>query len=252
MSAAGSNKMSHDNTDNTDNTDNAEDAGNAAHADSAAADANGGAGGHPDILVPAGTEEGSAPGRKRWIVAAVGALAVALFTVPLLRGPDAHGPGSSSSAAGGAPVPGGAGTCPEPEGLANFNFTLKDMNGADVRLTDYKGKVVLLNFWATWCGPCKVEIPEFVEVYKEYHNRGFEILGVLSQDDPSRDDLRAFTSAFNMNYPVFRAHEDFENAHGPIWALPTTYVIDRQGSICTKHMGPFSKEMVEQVIKGLL
>jgi len=91
-----------------------------------------------------------------------------------------------------------------------------------------------------------------VETYSQYRNQGFEILGVLSQDEPSSDDLHAFTSAFHMNYPVLRAHEEFENAHGPIFALPTTYIIDRQGSICDKHMGPVSKEMVERVIKGLL
>jgi peroxiredoxin len=209
-----------------------------------------------DSVTASGTpQEAPLPGRKRWIVAAMGALAVALFTVPLLRGPDVSpdaGPASNESAQNAPRATGGAGTCPESDGVANFNFTLKDMNGRDVRLADYKGKVVLLNFWATWCGPCKVEIPEFVEVYKQYHDRGFEILGVLAQDDPSREDLQTFTSGFKMNYPVFRAHEDFENAHGPIWALPTTYLIDRHGSICMKHMGPVSKETVEREIKGLL
>jgi thiol-disulfide isomerase/thioredoxin len=179
------------------------------------------------------------------------ALAVALFAVPLLRGPSGSPTPSASNAGGGAdPVAGG--TCQQPEGIANLNFTLKDKNGTNVRLTDYKGKVILLNFWATWCGPCKAEIPELVEVYNEYHNRGFEILGVLSEDEPSRDDLQAFTSAFKMNYPIFHAHEDFENVHGPIWALPTTYFIDRKGSICSKHMGPVSRQTVEREIKGLL
>lgn len=177
------------------------------------------------------------------------ALAVAFFTVPFLRGPEATEQ-ASTTARNGAAAPDG--TCPKSEGAANFNFTLKDRNGANVHLSDYKGKVVMLNFWATWCGPCKVEIPEFVEVYSEYHDRGFEILGVLSQDDPSNDDLHQFTSAFKMNYPVFRANEDFENAHGPIWALPTTYIIDRKGSICSKHMGPVSRDMVEREIRGLL
>src|SRR5687767_11794046 len=123
-------------------------------------------------------------GRKRWIAAAAAALGVALFAVPLLRGPDAH-----RSATGGAPVAGnttsGSGPACAAKGAANLNFTLKDPNGADVKLTDYKGKVVLLNFWATWCGPCKMEIPEFVEAYARYRDQGFVILGVLSEDNPS-------------------------------------------------------------------
>jgi peroxiredoxin len=203
---------------------------------------------------PGGHEGGSAEdgpprGRKRWIVAAMAALAVALFTVPLLQGPDVPAAGDVASSAG---TGGDPGTCTQGEGAANFDFTMKDIDGADVKLSDYRGKVILLNFWATWCAPCKVEIPEFVEVYHEYKDRGFEILGVLSMDDPSQDDLKAFASMFKMEYPVFRANEDFANAHGPIWALPTSYIIDRRGSICTKHVGPVSRETVEREIKGLL
>ncbi len=185
------------------------------------------------------------PGRRRWIVAAMAALAVALFTIPLLRGPASSGAPPSTAS-------GGAGSCAASKGTANLDFTLKDVNGADVRLADFKGKVILLNFWATWCGPCRVEIPEFVEAYREYHDRGFEILGVLAQDEPSREELNAFTSAFKVNYPILRANEDFENANGSLYALPTTFLIDRQGSICLKHMGPFTKEMLEREIKGLL
>lgn len=185
------------------------------------------------------------PGRRRWIVAAMAALAVALFTIPLLRGPAPSGAPPSAAS-------GGAGSCAASKGTANLDFTLKDVNGADVRLADYKGKVILLNFWATWCGPCRVEIPEFVEAYREYHDRGFEILGVLAQDEPSREELNAFTSTFKVNYPILRANEDFENANGSLYALPTTFLIDRQGSICLKHMGPFTKEMLERELKGLL
>jgi thiol-disulfide isomerase/thioredoxin len=191
-------------------------------------------------------EGGPPPTRRRWIVSAMAALAVMLFAVPFLRGPA----NDEATVASGTSPAGGAATCSA--GKANFDFTMKDMHGADVRLSDFKGKVVLLNFWATWCGPCKVEIPEFVEVYREYKDRGFEILGVLAMDDPSAADLQAFASTYKMNYPVFRANEDFENAHGPLWGLPTSLVINRDGAICQKHMGPVSRATLEQEIKGLL
>jgi cytochrome c biogenesis protein CcmG/thiol:disulfide interchange protein DsbE len=193
--------------------------------------------------------DGPPRSRKRWVLAAMAALAVALFAVPLLRGP---GPQLQGSAGSSGALPPGTAACTASEGAANFDFKMKDMNGAEVNLADYKGKVVLLNFWATWCAPCRVEIPEFVEVYDHYRDQGFEILGVLAQDEPSQEDFRSFASQFKMNYPLLRANEEFENAHGPIWALPTTYIIDRHGSICSKHMGPVTKDTVEREIKALL
>ena len=193
---------------------------------------------------PAGGDGSSGASRKRWIAAAGAALAVALFAVPLLRGPaiDEH---TDAAAA-----PSGAACAAKAS--ANLNFTLKDVNGADVRLADYKGKVVLLNFWATWCSPCKREIPEFVEAYDRYRDKGFVILGVLSEDDPSPEDLRTFMSEFRMNYPVFREHQPLAEANGELLALPTSFIIDRRGGICTKHMGAMSKEMLEREIRGLL
>lgn len=202
----------------------------------------------PGASVPAASESadgGAPPSRKRWIAAALGALALALFAVPFLRGPGA------SDSAGGA-VAGDDGLCATDRGTANLDFTLTSMEGEEVRLSDYRGKVILLNFWATWCGPCKIEIPDFVEVYEEYRDQGLEILGVLSLDDPSPEGLRAFATEYKMNYPVFRASDEFEAANGPIWGLPTTFLIDRQGTICRKHMGAVSKETVEREIKGLL
>ena len=111
---------------------------------------------------------------------------------------------------------------------------------------------MLLNFWATWCGPCKLEIPEFVEAYERYRDKGFVILGVLSEDDPTPQELRTFMTDFRMNYPVFREHQQLAEANGELWALPTSFIIDRRGAICTKHMGAMTREMLEREIEGLL
>jgi len=194
-------------------------------------------------------ENGPVVGRKRWIAAAAAALGVALFAVPFLRGPADRRSADEPPPTTAAGSPGA--TC-EAKNTANFNFTLKDSNGASVRLADYKGKVVLLNFWATWCGPCKVEIPEFVEAYSKYRDKGFVILGVLSEDEPTPKDLHDFMSEFKMNYPVLQQHEELEEAFGSLWALPTSFIIDRKGQVCSKHMGPVSKDALEQEINGLL
>ena len=198
----------------------------------------------PDSVSAASPEPPPVVGRKRWIAAAAAAVGVALFAVPFLRGPGDHVVADST------PAPTGAMCAAKTS--ANFDFTLKDPAGANVKLSDYKGKVVLLNFWATWCGPCKVEIPEFVEAYRKYRDKGFVILGVLSQDDPPQQELQAFMSEFKMNYPVMREHTQLEESLGELWALPTSFVIDRKGQVCSKHMGPFSMEDLEREIHGLL
>jgi len=200
----------------------------------------------PSPATTPAVEADAAPvvGRKRWIAAAAAAVGVALFAVPFLRGPEDRVVADNSV------VPEGA-TC-SAKNSANFDFTLKDASGASVKLSDYKGKVVLLNFWATWCGPCKMEIPEFVDAYSKYRDKGFVILGVLSEDDPSPKDLQAFMSEFKMNYPVMRQHAELEESFGTLWALPTSFVIDRKGQVCSKHMGPFSAEALEREINGLL
>jgi cytochrome c biogenesis protein CcmG/thiol:disulfide interchange protein DsbE len=187
--------------------------------------------------------DGPPRGRGRWVMAAVAALGVALFAVPFVRGPGDSG----GAPAAGAPA---ASTCSPEKGVANFDITLKDMNGQDVRLADYKGKVVLLNFWATWCGPCRVEIPELVHLVDEHKSKGFEVIGVSIDDTP--EQLRTFAADMKMNYPSLLMRDELEESFGPMWALPTTFIIDRAGSICMKHMGPVTKEMVEREITGLL
>ncbi len=135
---------------------------------------------------------------------------------------------------------------------ANLNFTMKDMNNKNVRLSDYKGKVILLDFWATWCGPCKVEIPWFVEFQQKYGATGLQVVGV-SVDD-TVDKLKPYVAQFKMNYPVLQGlnHDDVQDAYGPMWGIPVTAVISRDGKICAKHTGMGSKQSFESEIKALL
>ena len=136
--------------------------------------------------------------------------------------------------------------------VANLNFTLKDINGKDVDLSAYKGKVILLDFWATWCAPCKIEIPGFIDLYNKYRSRGFVALGV-SMDD-STSGVKPFAQQLKMNYPVLigTGRDDVEQAFGPLQGLPTSFIIDRDGKICGQHMGFVPKEQFEREIKALL
>jgi peroxiredoxin len=126
------------------------------------------------------------------------------------------------------------------------------MNGTDVALGAYRGKVVLLDFWATWCAPCKIEIPGFVDMYTKYGPLGFVVLGV-SIDDPVAK-LKPFAAQFKMNYPVLvgLGRDDVKDAFGPIVGYPTSFLIGRDGRICTQHTGLAPKEEFEREIKALI
>lgn len=131
------------------------------------------------------------------------------------------------------------------------NFKLKDSNGTEVQLADYKDKVVLLNFWATWCGPCEVEIPWFKEFEQTYKDKGFAVLGV-SEDEGGWAAVRAYMEARKMNYRVVLDEQNLPSPYKEIQALPTTYLIDRQGRIAGTHTGLVSKETYEYGIQQLL
>lgn len=134
---------------------------------------------------------------------------------------------------------------------APLNYTIKDMNGVDVKLASFKGKVILLNFWATWCGPCKAEIPGFVELQKQYPN-DLVVLG-LSVDDPV-EKLKPYATQYKINYPVLvgLGRDDVQDAYGPLWGIPASFIIGRDGRICKKHMGIAPKAQFEREIKALL
>lgn len=128
-------------------------------------------------------------------------------------------------------------TCPSNARVAPLNFTLHDLNGKEVRLAAYRGRVILLDFWATWCGPCKAEIPWFVDLQTRYGKQGLQVLGV-SIDDPV-EELRPYAADLKMNYPVLQGlgRDDVLKAFGPLEGLPTTFVISREGRICAVHTG---------------
>ncbi len=116
------------------------------------------------------------------------------------------------------------------------DFALKDVNGKTVHLSDYKGKVVLLDFWATWCGPCKIEIPWFIDFEQEYKNKGFAVVGV-SMDEGGWDAVKPFIQQEKMNYRVLLGDEDVGQKYGGLDSLPTTLLIDRSGKIAAVHVG---------------
>src|SRR5665811_2003464 len=131
------------------------------------------------------------------------------------------------------------------------NFSLKDANGNPVNLSDYRGKVVLVNFWATWCGPCEIEIPWFVEFEQKYRDQGFAVLG-LSMDDDGWKAVRPYIASHKINYRVMIASEVVSQQFGDIEALPTSFVLDRQGRIATNHVGLVDKRDYQNEILKLL
>ena len=184
--------------------------------------------------------------KTRWMIATGAALALALLTLPGIR--------SFTIQSSAFPVEGteAAATCDEDARPAPMDFTIADMNGDEVSLAALKGKVILLNFWATWCGPCKIEIPGFVELQDQYGDQGFQVLGVSVDDTP--EQIRPFAEEFAVNYPMLvgRDRDDFQEAYGPIWGLPVSIWIDREGTLCRTHLGIASKDDFEQALKALL
>jgi peroxiredoxin len=130
-------------------------------------------------------------------------------------------------------------------------FSLKDIDGRPVRLSDFRGKVVLLNFWATWCGPCKVEIPWFIEFEQKYKDRGFAVIGV-SMDEEGWSVVKPYLAERRINYRVVVGTEKVGQAYGGVESLPTTFVIDKDGRIVSTHVGLVSKSEYENEIVQLL
>ena len=131
------------------------------------------------------------------------------------------------------------------------DFTLDSLDGNSVRLSDLRGKAVLLNFWATWCSPCKIEMPWFIELQKEYGPQGLQIVGV-AMDDASKEDIAKFAKDMGVNYPVLLGKEAVGDEYGGVPALPESFFIGRDGKIVDKIIGLKGKSEIEDSIRKAL
>jgi peroxiredoxin len=131
------------------------------------------------------------------------------------------------------------------------DFTLQSLDGKTVRLSDFRGKPVVLNFWATWCGPCKIEMPWFVDLQKQYGPAGLQFLGV-AMDDASTKDITEFAESMKVNYPILIGKESVGDAYGGVQFLPETFYIDRNGKVVDKAFGLKGRVEIEDAIKKIM
>lgn len=130
------------------------------------------------------------------------------------------------------------------------DFTLKGVDGNDLNLSSLKGKVVIIDFWATWCPPCREEIPGFIELYKKYKDQGLEIIGISVDKDENK--LKKFVTDNGVNYPIVSFTKDVTEAYGGIQSIPTTFILDHQLNIVGKHVGFVEPAAFEKEIEPLL
>ncbi len=140
---------------------------------------------------------------------------------------------------------------PAPDSKTAPSFTLQDLNSKQVSLSDFKGKVVILDFWATWCPPCVKEIPHFVELYEQYKDQEFTIVGI-SLDRQGVSVVKPFVQKYQVNYPILMTDSQVDKAYGGIASIPTTFIIDSAGNIRHKYIGYRDKAVFETDIKALL
>jgi cytochrome c biogenesis protein CcmG, thiol:disulfide interchange protein DsbE len=149
---------------------------------------------------------------------------------------------------------GGLGGAPATKGSLNGapapGFSLTDLAGQRLDLANYRGKVVLLDFWATWCAPCREEIPHFIALQDKYRERGLQVIGISMDDGPK--PVQEFCREFKMNYPVAVGTEQIAEAYGGVYGLPVTFLIDRNGRVAAKYTGAVEMATVEQEVQSLL
>jgi len=195
--------------------------------------------------------------KMRMIAVAVTAVALLAISIPFVFQAHEDDPAPAPAQAAVTPAAShevaGAETpaCMADAKPANLDFKLKDLEGKEVALSSFKGKVVLLNFWATWCGPCKAEIPGFVELQEKYKDK-ITIVG-YSVDDTA-DLAKKYAAEYKMNYPILlgEGREDVQDAFGPIWGIPASFLISKDGKVCRKHMGIAPKAVFEKELVALM
>jgi cytochrome c biogenesis protein CcmG/thiol:disulfide interchange protein DsbE len=141
---------------------------------------------------------------------------------------------------------------PPPAGAANLDFIVKDMNGATVRLADFRGRPVILNFWATWCGPCRIEIPDFIALADQYKDRHLVVLGVSVDDQP--EALRQFATEHRMNYPIIvgLGEDHLQEAYDAVMAIPVTWFIRADGTVQAVQKGPATHAWFQAQARALV
>jgi peroxiredoxin len=132
------------------------------------------------------------------------------------------------------------------------DFQLTNIDGSNLRLSDLRGKAVLLNFWATWCPPCKVEMPWFVELQKQYGPQGLQIVGVAMDAGNAHDEVAKFAKEMGLNYPVLLGNDKIADQYGGVDSLPTTFYIGRDGKIVTRVFGLVSHREIEENVRAAL
>ncbi len=129
-------------------------------------------------------------------------------------------------------------------------FSLQDLDGKALSLANYQGKVVLLNFWATWCTPCRGEIPQFIEFQNTYGPQGLQLIGISMDDDAK--PVHEFYQQFKMDYPVAIGNANLAESYGGVLGLPVTFLIGRDGRIAAKYVGATDMTALQQKIQSLL
>jgi peroxiredoxin len=169
------------------------------------------------------------------LIALVVVVSIMLFTAPYLTKRAAKARGSSANVG-------------EVKGQPAPDFSLQSLDGKAVRLADFRGKAVLLNFWATWCQPCKIEMPWFEEMQKQYGPQGLQVVGI-AMDDAGKEEISKFVKQMGVNYPILIGTESVGDAYGGVQFLPSTFFINRDGKMVDRIFGLKSRSEIEDDIK---